>query len=110
MRYLRVSRSLGNDQICSLNSHLFGVFVAETEMERSSEIRSIPAVQKILNGNVKPLHRGRGRAVSSSGLEIKREATSPFIPESNCLDELNRNALAADIGPVVGEESVWRPW
>ena len=101
---------MGNDQLCSLNSYLFGVYVAETEGKQSREIRSIPAVQKILNGNVKPVNRSRGRGVSTAGLEIKREATSPLTPESRRLDELNRNKLESDIGPVVGEETVWRPW
>ena len=110
MRYLRVSQALGTDQLYSLNSHLFGVYVAKTEADSSSEIRSIPAVQKILNGNVKPVNRARARATPSSSLQMKRETTSPFVLESRCLEDFNHNTLAADIGPVVSEEPIWRPW
>lgn len=105
IRYLRVSEALGNDRLCSLNSHLCGVYMAQTVSVNNIHSQSTAAVQKIINGNVKVAKSPRSRESSNYHLVMKIEQLDPVGAK-----EFNRNELSASVGPIINEEPIWRPW
>ena len=89
MRYLKVSETFDNKQLYSLHSHLFSVYMTNTQ-----DVTALPPDKS----KVQDLNRNM-HVEELSSVEIERKCNS-----------LKQNMFPVGAGPIIKEEAVWRPW
>ena len=93
MRHLRFSETLDNERLCQLNGHLFGVYMTKTQ--------NITAMPKE-STNIQDTERSK----------CAEELPCPDVvtTRNHDIDHLKENMISINVGPILKDEVVWRPW
>ena len=94
MRYLRVSRALDDKRLYSLNNHLFNAYMTKTQEE---------ATQTASNNNIQEIKQ-EGNLVNTT---VPVVSSSSWVAPNIKLRQLDKTV---SVGPIVHDETVWRPW
>ena len=93
MRHLRFSEKLDSERLCQLNGHLFGVYMTKTQ-----------------NITAMPIE-------STNILDTERSKCAEELPCSDVvtignhdIDNIKQNMISVNVGPILKDEVVWRPW